>query len=198
MVEMIIHEASDLGRMVEDLLTAARLDAGAMDYTYEDVPIQDEATEATGNVQRAGLDITISCEPAQIRVDQMRFRQILRNLLSNAGKYGGPHIFPNGRVDGHTYLVTVADDGPGMGPKVVERLFQRFTHHGSGTAVHQSVGLGLSIVQALVLGMGGSIHHERSERMTNFHVRLPLSAGHVNPRGIVEPADETPLRLMEA
>ena len=198
MVDMIIGEASDLGRMVEDLLTAARLDAGAMHYTYEDVNLGEEVIEAIGNVERAGLDVTINCEPALIRVDRMRFRQILRNPLSNAGKYGGPHASVNGIVDGRTYLITVSDDGPGMGPKVAERLFERFTHQGSGTAVHQSVGLGLSIVQALVQGMGGSIHHERSNRHTNFHVRLPLSEQVVDPRGIVEPAVHASSRLLGA
>ena len=198
MVDMIITEASDLGRMVEDLLTAARLDAGAMHYTYEDVDLGEEVLEAIGNVERSGLDVAINCEPAWIRVDRMRLRQILRNLLSNAGKYGGPRIAVNGVVDGRTYLVTVSDDGPGMGPKVAERLFQRFTHHGSGTAVHQSVGLGLSIVQALVEGMGGSIHHERSNKHTNFHVRLPLSEQVVDPRAVLEPAVRASARLTGA
>ena len=143
MVEMIITEASDLGRMVEDLLTAARLDAGAMHYTYDDIIVQEEMEEATGNVTRAGMSVAINVVPAMIRVDQMRFRQILRNLLSNAGKYGGSDVRIDGYIDGHTYLITVSDDGPGMGPKVAERLFQRFTHHGSGTAVQCTRALAL-------------------------------------------------------
>ena len=71
-------------------------------------------------------------------------------------------------------MCSVSDDGPGIPSAVADRLFQRFVHQGSATALTGSVGLGLSIVQALLQGMGGSITHARTEGKTIFTVRLPL------------------------
>ncbi len=175
LLDLIISESGDLARMIEDLLTTARLDAGALHYNFEDVEICEEVYEVVEPMARSGVEIRVQCDPGLIRADRLRIRQVLRNLLSNALKYGGSGIEVRGRVEGRTYVCSVSDDGPGMARAVADRLFQRFVHQGSATAVTGSVGLGLSIVQALLQGMGGSITHARTEGKTIFAVRLPLA-----------------------
>ena len=92
----ISTEAHDLSRMVEDLLTTARLDAGALHYVFQDVQIADEIDLASTGLISTGLNVTNACEPATVRADQTRIRQVVRNLLSNALKYGGPNVQVSG------------------------------------------------------------------------------------------------------
>ena len=124
LLDLIISESGDLARMIEDLLTTARLDAGALHYNFEDIEISEEVFEVVEPMTRSGAKISIHCDPGLVRAD---------------------------------------------------RLFQRFVHQGSATSLTGSVGLGLSSVQALLRGMGGSIAHARTEGKTIFTVRLPLA-----------------------
>jgi len=175
LIDVIIGEASDLSRMVDDLLTTARLDAGALHFSFEDVEVAAEIADTAESFTRSGMALQVDCEPATVRVDRTRFRQVVRNLLSNAKKYGGPNVRVEGRSAGNTYLVTVADDGAGLPEGVEEHIFERFVHKGRDSATTDSVGLGLSIVHALVLGMGGAITYQRQAHETRFVVRVPLS-----------------------
>lgn len=170
---LIIAESGDLSRMVEDLLTTARLDAGALHFTFEDVHMERIVSDVVDPMVRSGDNIALDCDPGLVRADKLRLRQVLRNLVSNAKKYGGPNVEVRGRVEGRTYVCSVLDDGPGIPEEVSDRLFERFVHNGR-TAVKDSVGLGLAIVQALVHGMGGSVVHRREQGKTAFIVRLNL------------------------
>ena len=175
LVSIIVGESEDLARMVEDLLTVARLDAGALHYSYEDIGVRDELDEIGHGAERSGINITWSTDDATVRADRLRFRQILRNLVSNAKKYGGPNVRLEGAVDGRTFVVSVIDDGNGVPEHLRERLFERFIHQGNKVAARDSVGLGLSIVHSLTHDMGGSISYEYTGNESHFIVRLPLA-----------------------
>lgn len=174
LLHLIISESNDLARMVEDLLTTARLDAGALHFDFDDVSMADAVREVVDPLIKAGSEIELDCEPALVRADGLRTRQVLRNLVSNAQKYGGNHIRIVGRVDGRTYRCEVIDDGDGVPPEMSEKIFERFVHRGR-SGVSDSVGLGLAIVHALAHGMGGSVTYQRSNDVTSFTVRLPLA-----------------------
>ncbi len=174
LLDLVVSESYDLARMVEDLLTAARIDAGALHFTFEDVKVLEEIQESAGAMVKSGASIAIDCEPATVRADRLRLRQVIRNLLSNAIKYGGDRIRIEGRIEGRTYVCSVVDNGPGIPEEVADRLFERFVHQGKDTAVRESVGLGLAIVHALSNGMGGSISYQRTANETHFTLRLPL------------------------
>ncbi len=174
LLDLVVSESYDLARMVEDLLTAARIDAGALHFTFEDVKVLPEIEESAGAMVKSGASISIDCEPATVRADQLRLRQVIRNLLSNAIKYGGDQIRVEGRIEGRTYVCAVVDNGAGIAEEVADRLFERFVHQGKETAVRESVGLGLAIVHALANGMGGSIKYQRTANETHFTLRLPL------------------------
>ena len=176
LLNMIISESADLSRMVDDLLTTARLDAEALHYSFENVPVDEEIEEVVGPMQRGGVDITTESVEAMVRVDRLRFRQILRNLVSNSRKYGGPNISVSAEARDGRVIVTVADDGDGIPAELEERLFQRFLHQGHQPLVLGSVGLGLSIVKALADGMGGSVRYEHEEGLTKFIVVMPMVA----------------------
>ena len=174
LLHLIISESNDLARMVEDLLTTARLDAGALHFDFDDIAIGDVVQEVVEPLVKSGASIEWDCEPAVVKADGLRTRQVLRNLLSNARKYGGSNIEIVGRIDGRTYRCDVIDDGDGVPDAMSDRIFERFVHRGR-TGVSDSVGLGLAIVHALAQGMGGSVKYTRQRGKTVFTVRLPLS-----------------------
>ena len=190
MVGMIISETHDLSRMVDDLLTTARLDAGALHYQFENLPVLTEISEVVDPMRKAGLGVEVDCHPSLVRSDRLRLRQVLRNLLSNASKYGGDSVRVNGRVVSGWYELRVEDDGEGIPAELEERLFQRFLHQGNAPLVLGSVGLGLSIVRALSEGMGGAVWYERSDDgWTSFVVRVPLA-----PKGAEADSDSPRFR----
>jgi signal transduction histidine kinase len=194
LLDLIISESADLARMVEDLLTTARLDAGALHFNFEDLDVSQALEEVVKPLTRSGVDIDVSCETANVTADRLRLHQVVRNLLSNARKYGGTHVAVVGKVEGRTYAVSVVDDGPGIPEDVERKLFQRFVHQEQAPALNESVGLGLSIVNALVQGMGGSVTHNRRDDRTWFTVRLPLAGAAKEP---VSALDSSGLEIAE-
>lgn len=188
LLELIVSESLDLARMVDDLLTSARLDVGALSYSFEDVEMASELRELTDSMQRVGIEVALDVDPAHVRADRVRLRQVLRNLLSNASRYGGDEIQVTGRKEGKSYVCSVIDNGEGVPHQIADRLFEKFAHKGLDTASPGSVGLGLSIVQALTQGMGGSARYERTDDRTHFIVRLPLASW--SGSEVSEPGDD--------
>ena len=174
----ITNEAEDLYRMVEDLLTTSQLDADALKYVIEDVSTTAEVKEVVAPMVRNGGAIETDTEEAVVAVDRMRQRQVLRNLISNARKYGGPELRISGSVQGDMFQWVVADNGKGIPTDIEDRLFQRFVHRGSLVTAPGGVGIGLSIVRALVEGMGGTIGYVHQNGWTQFQVQVPLADTH--------------------
>lgn len=180
LVDLIRVEADELSRMVEDLLTAARADAEALAFHLEEFEAREGIEQALAPMMKAGAEFGIDAEVAMIHADDFRFRQIIRNLVSNARRYGGRPIGVRGVAAEGGYQVTVYDHGDGVAPHVEERLFQRFVHQGHQPLLVGSVGLGLSIVRLLAEGMNGSVAYERANGETRFVVTMPLAvAGEV-------------------
>ena len=199
MTGMIISEANDLARMVDDLLTTARLDAGALHYQFENLNVLEEVVEVVGPMRRAGVEIGVACNPALVRSDRLRLRQVVRNLLSNARKYGGPTVAVYGHLVSGWYEIRIEDDGEGIPDELRDRLFQRFLHQGDMPLVLGSVGLGLSIVRALTEGMGGAVWYERREGWTSFVVRVPLATADAPTRYRETPvANRSPIPSLQA
>jgi len=175
MVGLIISEANDLSRMVDDLLTTARLDAGALHFQLENLNAVEEIQEVVGPLERSGASIAVQAQQCLVKSDRLRLRQVIRNLLSNARKYGGPNVRIAAEPVSGWYEIRVEDDGAGIPDELSDRLFQRYLHEGDMPKVLGSVGLGLSIVGALAEGMGGAVWYERRDDWTSFVVRIPLA-----------------------
>ncbi|RPI24608.1 MAG: sensor histidine kinase, partial [Actinobacteria bacterium] len=175
-LELIGHinqEASELSRMVEDLLSAARLDSDALTLEITPTEVSAEVLTVAVPMQRAGATISLEGGKAHASADPIRLRQVVRNLLSNAIKHGGSHIrvsIDNG--DDHV-VITVADNGAGVHDKLKDRLFDRFVHDGGSSLLAGSVGLGLSIARSLARRMGGDVTYVRAVGWTNFVLALP-------------------------
>ena len=173
LIALINTESAELSRMVEDLLTAARLEAEAMNFTFAPLAAPEELEMVIAPFERSGHNVTWTCPDVPVWADQMRLHQIIRNLLSNAVKHGGPTVTVGGGRDGASFVCTVTDDGAGIPAEYEDRLFQRFVHGGNEPLLVGSVGLGLAVASSLADAMGGSLDYERTQGETRFIVRLP-------------------------
>ena len=175
LIALINRDSAELSRMVEDLLAAARLDSDALGFEIEPVDFDAELRGVAAPLERAGNDVIIDGSGAKVLADQARLRQVLRNLISNAVKHGGPSVRVTLDVREDHLVCTVADNGAGVPPHIEERLFDRFVHEGDDSLLAGSVGLGLSIVHSLVNRMDGEISYVRALGWTNFVLKRPLA-----------------------
>lgn len=175
LIGLINSESAELSRMVEDLLMAARLEAGALTIQRLSAEIAGEVEAVLAPLRRTRHDIPAEIENALIWADPLRFRQVVRNLVSNAIKHGGPVIGIRGRKVRDAYLLSVVDNGPGVPDEIATRLFERFVHDGRRALLTGSVGLGLNIARSLALEMDGDLTYERIGASTVFTVRIPLA-----------------------
>jgi two-component system, sensor histidine kinase and response regulator len=117
--------------------------------------------------------------PATITADERRLAQVLSNLVSNAIKYTYPSttIYIQGMIDEKSYQIDVIDQGRGIDPQEVDKLFKPFSQlSNEPTGGENSTGLGLWIVQQMVQAQGGEVgvNLEVSDG-ANFWVRFPLA-----------------------
>ncbi len=175
LTRLIYGESGELVRMVEDLLTAARLTEGELAYKLESVDVAVEVGDVIEVLSRMGSDIAVLGVEGHVRADRLRFRQIVRNLLSNAARYGGETVVVTGKKDDDVYRLVVADNGDGVQDETVETMFERFSHYEDASLARGGLGLGLSIVRTLLEDMAGTIRYERVDGWSRFVVELPVA-----------------------
>jgi len=180
-VDIVALSTNRLVDLVNDLLDAARVEAGQLELQRRPIAVAEAIHEVTA-LLRPRLDqrrqqLTLEIAPALPSAfgDPTRIRQIVTNLMTNAHLYtgeGGSITVRAGATAEHV-SIAVADTGRGMAPAVLERIFERFYRggrdgHGGGT------GLGLSIVRSLVELHDGEIDVISEEgEGTTFTVRIP-------------------------
>jgi signal transduction histidine kinase len=186
-VEIILDNCRHLVRLLNDLLDLARSDAGRLSIRPQPTEvaplIEDVVRTMRAQTEAASQAMTEQVEPGlpQINVEPDRIRQILVNLLTNAHEYTpeGASIGIAARAVGAEVEISVSDNGPGIPPDQLERIFERFTRGDAGlTQRVGGTGLGLAISKSLVELHGGSIGVESTVGQgSTFHVRLPIAAG---------------------
>jgi two-component system, OmpR family, sensor kinase len=176
--------AGRMGRLVDDLLLLARLDAGEA-LADEPVDLTLVTLEATNEARVAGPDhkwiLELPREPVTIRGDQYRLHQMLANLLANARAHTPPGSTVTVRLDaGQDSLacLTVTDDGPGIPGDLQPSAFERFVR-GDTARTHAggSTGLGLAIVHGVVTAHHGRVTLASQPGQTTFTVLLPAAPG---------------------
>ncbi|WP_420706886.1 sensor histidine kinase [Streptomyces sp. NRRL F-2664] len=179
----IESEATRMTGLVEDLLLLARLDAGRPPSTG-DAPtdLAPLVIDAVSDARVAGPEhhwrLHLPEEPAPVRADAARIQQVLVNLLANARTHTPPGTTVTAHVSRETSAVRlrIEDDGPGIPPELLPRVFERFTRgDASRSRSAGSTGLGLAIVRALVTAHGGSVDVRSEPGRTCFEVVLPLA-----------------------
>ncbi|TCO65500.1 sensor histidine kinase [Actinocrispum wychmicini] len=171
----IEQQADRMSHLVDQLLHLVSLAQDPLrDVPREPVDLRGIAAESIADVSALHPDRRITMDASRESVvagDEQALRQVVRNLVDNALKHTPPRTSVTVSVqDG---CLTVADEGPGMAPDVVARVFERF-YRAEGRTSSGGTGLGLSIVQAIVLAHGGEITvTSEPGRGSTFRVSLP-------------------------
>ena len=175
--DVIQRQVEQLQRLVDDLLDVARAMHGKFVLASEPVELAELAREVLApHAQRTGANATLAGPPAWALGDRARLRQILDNLIDNAVKYGGRNISVRTATEGGWASITVSDDGRGIAPELLARVFEPFVQGEQSLArPHGGLGLGLALVDRLVRLHGGSLLAESPGvgEGASFTVRLP-------------------------
>ncbi|MFG3226787.1 sensor histidine kinase [Kitasatospora sp. NPDC048194] len=180
-LERIDAEALRMGAIVEDLLLLARLDAGRP-LAADEVDLTRIALNAVADARAAGPDhrwrLALPEEPVLVTGDEHRLSQVVANLLANARTHTPPGtgVELGLRPAAGQVELQVADDGPGIAPEVLDRVFERFVRGDRARSrATGSTGLGLAIVRAVVQAHGGTVTVASRPGRTVFTVRLPAA-----------------------
>jgi signal transduction histidine kinase len=178
MIDLIAQQSMDATNIVEDLLTASGVSRG----TLQVIPtVIDLAATIRGEL--TGLDHTHDASTPAAMADSFRVRQIVRNLISNARRYGGDQISVVIGHDAESVFVDVLDDGPGIPAGEEERVFEPFARARSADRVATSMGLGLPVSRELAHLMGGTLGYHRDAELTVFRLRVPFAQPTQNDTG---------------
>jgi signal transduction histidine kinase len=185
--EVIERQTRHLTRLVDDLLDVSRVTRGVLDLRRQRVDLRDVLAKATEiaspllEMRRHHFDVHAPARGVLLlEADEARLAQVIANLLTNAAKYTPPegHIFLAARREGGEIVVEVRDDGNGIAPELLPRVFDLFVQgrqpvdRGNG-----GLGIGLALVRSLVQLHGGSVSARSPglDKGSVFTVRLPAA-----------------------
>jgi len=199
--ELLGRQLKHLTRLIDDLLDVSRVSNGRVQLKRERLDlrqvIEHSFDAARSLIEEKGHALTVALpdEPVYVDGDSVRLTQVFGNLLTNAAKYT-----PNGGTikltvetedDGSTVAVRVKDDGEGIAPDMLERVFELFTQaHTPDSRTHTGLGIGLALVRNLVEMHGGYVNaaSDGPGCGAEFTVRLPLAETPAAARA-AEPAE---------
>jgi PAS domain S-box-containing protein len=192
---IIRRQVGQLVRLVDDLLDVTRLATGKVSLSLRRIDLAAVARRAVEGVSAPGRTVTCRAgAPVWIDADETRIEQILGNLLGNALKFtpAGGRITVTVEVDGPEAVLRVEDDGAGVPPDLLPRIFDLFVQ--GQTTLHRreaGLGIGLTLVRRLVDLHRGRIEaaSEGPGRGSAFTVRLPAARP---PGDAAAPAPATP------
>lgn len=182
--EIILKHGVSLSRMVEDLLTLARLEGKTGSLELSPTDPREAVSQAVGMcreaLERRRCSVVVDIpETCRVRASLPHLAQVFRNLIENAGRYApeGSSVRISARESGPDVVIRVVDDGPGIPKADLERVFERFyqveRHRGQATT-----GLGLAICKHIVERHGGRIRAESPTQDGSTALVFTLSSVH--------------------
>ncbi len=187
--DMIIAEGQKLRNFISGILDAERLDSGGLGLEKEETTLEEILENCLRNARLEARPKEISVEMEAegkgriFHLDPARMTQVFQNLLSNAIKFSpnGSRIGVELKSEDSGSVVRICDEGPGIPPDELEKIFDRYYQVKSGAATAQRVfgsGLGLYVSREIVEMHGGKIHVENREGAgCCFVVVIPADTG---------------------
>jgi two-component system sensor histidine kinase KdpD len=185
LIGTIQDEAERLNRFIANLLDMTRLESGAMEPKADQVELADLVGSA---LRRAGkvlaghkVEVDLAADLPILRLDPVLFEQVVFNVLDNAAKYTptGSRIRLEGRRDRDVVHLRVFDEGEGIPPTDLERIFDKFYRIHAEDRQRAGTGLGLAICRGFIEAMGGTIAagNRQDRRGAVFTITMPVPAG---------------------
>lgn len=183
MIENIANESADLAAIIDDLLVAARSELDMVTVTAEPVTLPDLVSAVvtmTREDEAARIEIGADLIDVPVAMgDPARVRQIMRNLISNACRYGREPIEIRFQTEGGDALVQVIDHGPGLPTSEWDRIFEPYHRFHDVETKPAALGIGLSVSRHLSRLMGGDLTYRHQEGRSIFELRLPVAGAEV-------------------
>ncbi|WP_201415605.1 sensor histidine kinase [Mesorhizobium sp. J8] len=184
LLSTVVNESERLNRFIANLLDMTRIESGAMEPNYALHYVGDVVGSALNRARKITaehrIETDIPADLPMLRLDPVLFEQALFNLLDNAAKYAlpGSAIRLQAWVDRGAVILQVMDEGPGIPPDDLERIFDTFYRVRKRDQVRAGTGLGLSISRGFIEAMGGTIAAaNRADRPgAIFTIRMPVPA----------------------
>ncbi len=184
-VEMIERQIAYIRRLVDDLMEVTRVGAGKSRLQLQRVHLEDILTRAAdvcsplAAARHQDFRVLLLPAPTSVLADPDRLHQVVENLLTNAIKYTpkGGQVWLKATVEGDEAVFRVEDNGVGIAPELLPKIFDLFTQEDASLEHSQGgLGLGLSIVKELVARHDGTVQVRSKGRGkgSEFTVRLPL------------------------
>lgn len=182
LLSTVLDEAERLNRFIANLLDMTKIESGTMEPNYAFHYLGDIVGSALHRarkiVREHKTEIDIPSDLPMLRVDPVLFEQVLFNLLDNAAKYAPPGstIRLQAWADNGFIILQIMDEGPGIPPADLERVFDTFYRVRKGDQVRAGTGLGLSICRGFIEAMGGTLSAaNRSDRSgAVFTIKMQL------------------------
>jgi len=180
-VDVALGNSLRMERLLDDLLELSRAESGAVPLEKVETSLSAFLSRVAdpyrAEADRMGKALDVEAGDGAFRADLRKLALALSNLVDNALKYGkeGGCVTLSGRIEGDTCLLEVADDGPGISPEHLPRIFERFYRVDKGRSRELGgTGLGLSIAKHIVESHGGILRVEsRIGVGTRFVLRFP-------------------------
>jgi len=176
MIASVAAEATDLSSIIDDLLVAARSELDLLAITRVQVSLSAQVSQVLESIDTSTRDRVETAGDAQCAAigDPGRVRQIVRNLITNAGRYGGDRIEIRLKACDEGVVLDVADNGPGVPSSEEEKIFEPYyrAHQSAGTQP-AALGIGLSVARHLARLMEGDLSYRREAGWSVFSLALP-------------------------
>jgi signal transduction histidine kinase len=181
-LEILERQVHHLTRLVDDLLDVSRIARGMVELRQENVDLGTvviQALEMTNPLISQRLhQVVTSLAPVVVRGDADRLAQVVANLITNAAKYSnfGSRIWIGTQRSGAMARLTVTDEGVGISPDMIGKVFETFVQEPQMLARTQGgLGLGLSIVKSLIGAHHGTVaaHSDGPGKGSTFVIELP-------------------------
>ncbi len=172
-IGLVAQNSIEMSHLIEDLLVVARAEIGEVHVVSEVVDVPSEVAAVLRLLPDHGVEVHKSGGSTSAIADPSRVRQIVRNLVTNALRYGGGDVSVGiSRSNGHVY-VDVGDDGAPIPPKDAMRIFEPYQRLRGSASAPGSIGLGLTVSRALARVQGGDVEVLREGNRNVFRLSLP-------------------------
>ena len=174
LLDVMVEQGSDLTNIISDLLVAAKADIGALEVESVPVNLHAQISQVLDSIEQL-TNVDVTGEQVRALGDADRIRQVLRNLVSNAVRYGGDHVRVEVLADSTEAGVLVCDSGFPIPEEDRERIFEPYRRAHNAPGLVDSLGLGLAISRQLARLMGGDLTYRYENSESVFELTLPIS-----------------------
>jgi PAS domain S-box-containing protein len=172
---LIAFHSTELAHLIEDLLVWARADIGEVQVRPSPIDLGEVVAECVASMPETDVPFEWVSRDVIAYADPSRVRQIVRNLVTNAIRYGGPDVRVEVIGDGDWSVIEVSDDGPELPVDRREAIFEAYARAESAPSMPGSIGLGLTVSRTLARLQHGDLVFVREFDRNVFRVALPTS-----------------------